>query len=646
MKQGFFLKGENFVFAIKDQDKWKGLSGSYRQRMKMDNGQVVNLPQPFEYSWFIPTQKRGQCPTTVRPLVVKILDLKIYGANLMKKIHILNSPERKDYEINLCRLLIFSFLVFESCIQDQDLISPAPIGQEIVETPVPAPVTQSPVVIVKTDETISTSGKNDIEVIRNYFFSGTVNNDNLTNSPEQPLWPVELEYANDIGAHGLRSINGARNCNLDENGNFLPTGNLKTHLNVIHNHNWDLHLVVGQSKPKILAGNAWEWDTQQWDAYEDYAYKCLEFVMNEYRGGFQKSIIEVSNEVDISGKGGYWFVEGIWNNGDLKAYQGYIKCYAQWSDAVKRFTKDYPGKQIKLFGPAITAFTIWWTPLWSKENWALKFIGDCRTNNWRLDGITFHQYGAEMLGQRADYSNGKNPCFASSIKEIKDKLNQNGFAGSEIWITEWGCSSWVGTERYKNNYRPVGGAFAAAFMHDAVDNGIDGIVPLRLRDPNSENDWSEIGSLATINHVIYPKPIYNVFKMFNQLPGSRKKVEWKNTEAQLGAIASASQDQIGVIVYNYDWDDIKIVDRCQPHPVQIKITGKKMTGNVLIKRFLMDSQHSNLAKYVDAGQLPPASDCQLQQVEEYRTAAMNDTVTLATTSMEPSSVSLWLIRPD
>lgn len=544
-------------------------------------------------------------------------------------------------------LFVYSLLfILTSCSQTEEMVENNPSDRDVIASPAPAPPVLIPTAIIHMDKTVSASGRNDMDVLRNYFYSGTIGNDNLTNNATQELWPVELNYAENIGVHGLRSINGERNSNLDPEGNFIPSNNLKTHLNTIHNHGWDLHLVVGQSKPKILEGNAWQWGPQQWKAYEDYAYKCLQFVMNEYRGGFQHSIIEISNEVDISGKTGYWFVEGTWNNGDLKAYAGLIRCYEQWAKAVVHFERDFPEKRISLFGPAVTVYTIWWTPMWSKENWVLKFIDDCRANSWRLDGISFHQYGAEMLGQRPDYSEGKNPKFSSTIGQIRDKLNNNGFSATQIWITEWGCSNWVGTERYKNNYRPVGGAFAAAFMHDALDHGVDGIVPLRLRDPNSSDDWSEIGSLATINKTIYPKPIYNVFKMFYQLPGERKKVEWKKPDVQLGAIASASQDRIGVIVYNYDWDDIKIVDRCLSHEVQVKVGTKNFTGPVKVKKFTVDSQHSNLARFVDIGQLPVIEESELQLVDEYEVIAANDTITLKSARMEASSVSFWVLSKD
>lgn len=535
------------------------------------------------------------------------------------------------YIITICSLI--------SCSNSENLV----IDDDDDPVP-PPPVTNFSTAIVKANQTVSASGKNDIDVIRNYYYSGTVCSDNLTNNAGQQLWPIELRYANMIGVHALRSINGERGSNLDAAGNFVAHANLNSHLNTIHNHQWDLHLVVGQHKPAVFPGDAWNWNAEQWNKYEDYAYKCLRYVMNDYKTGFPEAIVEVENEVDISGTAGRWFVEGKWNNGDLKAYAGYIKLYAEWSDAVKRFNRDFPAKKVKLFGPAVTVYTIWWTPMWCKENWALKLIADAKANNWLLDGISFHQYGAEMLGDRPDYSAGKNPCFKTTIQQMQDKLNSSGFAGTEIWITEWGCSSWVGTERYKNNYRPVGGAFAAAFMHDCIDSGVDGMVPLRLRDPNTDADWSEIGSLATINKVIYPKPVFNVYQMFNMLQGERKKVEWKRGNCQLGAIAAANGNTAGVVVYNYDWDDIHILEKCEPHDVQVKIAGTGFTGQVNVKQYLMDSERSNVAKYVDTNFLPPpVAACELQKVEEYTTQAVQDTITLTVRTLDKSAVSLWLI---
>ena len=568
----------------------------------------------------------------------------------MKKTHLAGPFKVKDYGLTFILFsgAVFLLAIFLSCSQDSIFEETA----IVTDTGPPAMITalatsSGPLVTVEADKTVRVSGKNDIDVIRNYFYSGTVCNDNLSNNSGKVLWTSERSYASAINVHGLRSINGERGSNLDANGNFMPSNGLSSHLKTLHNHGWDLHLVVGQAKPAVLGGNAWSWDQARWKAYADYAYKCLKYVMIDFQGGFPGGIVEVANEVDISGNyGGYWFVEGSWSNGDLKAYDGYVKCYAQWSNAVKRFNQDYPNNKVSLFGPATTVFTIWWDGRWCKQNWVLKLIDDAKANNWELDGVSFHQYGAEMLGARPDYSRGQNPSFRSTIQEIRTKLNEKGFSKTAIWITEWGCSSWVGSERYNNNYRPVGGAFAAAFIQDCIDYGVDGMVPLRLRDPNSSSRWSEIGSLATINKVIYPKPVYNVFKMFNMLPGERKKVGWQNPNVQLGAIAAADQNQIGIIVYNYDWDDKNIIDRSVPHDVQVRIVKKGLSGNLTVKRYLVDEENSNVAKYVDAGLVPDIKDCELQQTDEFSLRATGDTLYLPAETLEQSAVSLYLVCND
>jgi hypothetical protein len=218
-----------------------------------------------------------------------------------------------------------------------------------------------------------------------------------------------------------------------------------------------------------------------------------------------------------------------------------------------------------------------------------------------------------------------------------------GYSNGEIWITEWGVSNWINTARVKNNYRPVGGAFAAAFMVDALDAGVDGIVPLRFRDPNGSNTWTEIGSIATNNYTIYPKPTYNVFRMFNMLPGFRRKLAWQNRGTQLGAIASDSSSQIGVIVYNYDWDDIHIVDNSVAHNVQIKIAKTGASGNLTAKRYLVDKDHSNLGKYLDAGQTPVLEDVDLEMVEQFTVQASNGIISLPSRNLGQSAVSMWVI---
>ncbi|MGV8134248.1 MAG: hypothetical protein AB2L20_03455 [Mangrovibacterium sp.] len=499
----------------------------------------------------------------------------------------------------------------------------------------------TPTIIVDADRSYNTSGKNDMDVVRKFFYSGSINNDNLSCNSTKSLFSEEAEYGQAIKLRGARAINAERGCYLDANGNVIASMALKSALDNIHNHDWQLHLVVGQEKPKHLSGYAWQWNATQWNAYENYAYKILLHSMNNYRGGFQTGMVEVSNEVDIAGPYGYWCVEGKWAHGDLNAFYGIMRCYAEWSDAVKRFNQNHPGKRVKLIGPAMTVYTMWWKR--DSGNWALKFLEECKAKNYQMDGVSFHQYGAEMLNRQPDYSGGRNPSFKSTIKKIQDKMKSLGYSNGEIWITEWGVSNWINTARVKNNYRPVGGAFAAAFMVDALDSGVDGIVPLRFRDPNGSDTWTEIGSLATNNYKIYPKPTYNVFRMFNMLPGFRRKLAWQNQGTQLGAIAASSNSQIGVIVYNYDWDDIHIVDNSIPHDVQIKIAKQGVNGDVRVKRYLIDKDHSNLGKYLDAGQSPVLEDVDLEKVEEIKLQASNGIITLPSRNLGQSAVSMWVI---
>jgi len=540
-------------------------------------------------------------------------------------------------------LSIMSLVVlFSSCSEEESLLNPTPVAAiNEYNLLLSKATSSSPTVIVDADRTYNTSGKNDMDVVKKFFYSGSINNDNLSCNSTKPLFSAEVAYGQAIQLRGARAVNAERGCYLDASGNVVASMALKSALDNIHNHNWQLHLVVGQEKPKHLSGYAWQWSAAQWNTYENYAYKILLHSMNNYRGGFQTGMVEVSNEVDIAGPFGYWCVEGKWSHGDLKAFYGIMKCYAQWSDAVKRFNRDFPAKKVKLIGPAMTVYTMWWCR--DTNNWALKFIEECKAKNYQMDGVSFHQYGAEMLNRQPDYSGGRNPSFRSTIKKIQDKMTSLGYTNSEIWITEWGVSNWINTARVKNNYRNVGGAFVAAFMVDALDAGVDGIVPLRFRDPNGSNTWTEIGSLATNNYQVYPKPTYNVFRMFNMLPGVRRILAWQNQGNQLGAIASASSSQIGVIVYNYDWDDIHIIDKSVPHDVQIKIAKSGVSGNLTVKRYLVDKSHSNLGKYLDAGQAPVLADVDLEMVEQFTVQASNGSITLPARNLGQSATSMWVI---
>lgn len=483
------------------------------------------------------------------------------------------------------------------------------------------------------------SGVDDLAKIRGYY-------DTATLLPETGPILRETRWRMDqLKAHSFRSIH-------DEDGSqmsgstFVPSSSFLAALDRYKNQAMVTpHIVVGLVKPSHMVApfapnNIDDWTATDWDHYGQYCEALIRYVMTTYRGGWQEVRFEITNEAEVHAS--IWSASGSWNPGDPHLYEGFFKIYREWALAASRVAAT-TSKDPRVIGPVtgVGGLLYWTNYLW--YDW---FIDDVVTENLRLDGFTLHFYGpSDPIGSQPDYYGNRMP-FANMITTFRNKLIAAGRGNTPLYITEWGACDWFSRTDLMEavNATPVGGAWTAAMLRAMLTNKIDDAVHLFFRE-NEGVAWDRVGPVATFNQVTYPKPAFNVMRMFSALPGERKQISTSNWNNDLGAIAGANSNQIGVLVHNFDFDANTVAEMTSPMNVTVAITGSSLNGTQTARRYVVDSNHSNVDKFLPlaTGTLPPIQECELQLVETTTVVFSGGAATLPARTVDQSGVSLWLI---
>jgi hypothetical protein len=202
---------------------------------------------------------------------------------------------------------------------------------------------------------------------------------------------------------------------------------------------------------------------------------------------------------------------------------------------------------------------------------------------------------------------------------IRNKLNNLGRRDMPLSLTEWGPYSIDATM----NYAHTGAAWAAAFLPEAVADGISMGSYLILSDATG---GAAEGNLlqqslthkpTDANNVVhyFPKPVTNVFKMFTIMTGVRNAVTVSptngSTTSNLNAFATSDGNSASILVYNYNSSIFNnnggsLVDSPENFIVSINLgqlwsdpDSSPFTGNVTVKRYLVDATHSNLYAFLN-----------------------------------------------
>ena len=493
-------------------------------------------------------------------------------------------------------------------------------------------------VIVDAAATISETGGDDLKAARGMFQSGSYPESNGGLESSATLLAG-------IDARSIRVINAEGGSSLDGSGNLVPADRLSWDLPWIKRYGLMPHVVVGQWQPAFLTVPAAQWDAATWAAYQDYATKFVRYVAVEYdQTGFAESMFEVGNEIDITTS-----TRDIWTvpdpnlpQADEGRYQHYMRVFAVWSKAVARVSAENPDRLIRIAGPALGGQTLFLTGGF----WPERFIQDVAAAGLRLDVVTHHFYADVLNGWVGVPGSG----LRTQLQRIRSALNASGRSGTPIFETEYGTSEGSDAVSGHINYSHVGAAWGAMFVREALAGTASGGSILNVRD-NFGTSLTGIPTVAGFDHidngVDYPKAIYNVFRMFTMLPGSRKAVTVSAQQPDVRALASADAGSAAALVFNYNFEfnwPTTWTDRTVDQNVAPGFANLPFNGAVAVDRYLIDANTSNVAFFIDSGRALDYNASLLTRVEQCAATVNQGTLNLPARVLTPSAVSLWIVK--
>jgi hypothetical protein len=248
----------------------------------------------------------------------------------------------------------------------------------------------------------------------------------------------------------------------------------------------------------------------------------------------------------------------IWNAPDLDDFflgrkQDYLNLYRQTAAVIKELeakTKVH----IPLGGPSVT----WWFQnfdgnniLTPERSFIYELIKFCYSYRLPLDFITWHGYTTDP---RVESENTRYKKTAAGL--IRDWLSYFNFdRNTPLIVDEWNFDrdANVLPEREENSY------ICASYIPSRINNmykaGIDYQIYFSLEDfqNNKEAVTRNVGIFSfdpeRTEYKGAPKSIYNVFRMLANL-GTNMFLQ-KPEDEFVGVIATKSQEDIALLIYNY-----------------------------------------------------------------------------------------------
>lgn len=520
--------------------------------------------------------------------------------------------------------------------------TPAPGGSVLPPSGGGGVITQpgisSASVVVNAAQDISETGGSDLAAARALFRSASYPESNGGLQSSGVL-------LNGIGTSHSRTINAEDGSYVDSNGSFVASDRVRWNLEWIKRYNFHLHIIVGQKQPAFISTPASQWTPDEWSRYEDYATQFVRYVAVQYGGsGFQETIVEVGNEVDITQD-----TRDLWTlanpsvyQGDESRYQHYVRLFQIWSRAVDRVASENPGRTLKIAGPALGGQSLFLT----SSFWHERFIRDAAQSGWRLDLVTHHFYGDILNG----WPNTPGSSLRAQLLRVRQALIDNGRPSTPISISEYGPSESSDGAFGRINYSHESAAWAAVFVQEALAGTATSGSYLLVRD-NFGGDATgapTVSSLTHIRHGIdYPKPNYNVFRMYTLLQGTRKHVTQPAAQPDIRAFAAANAFSAGVIVSNYNfrfsWPSDN-TDLTVSQSVIPAFTNLAFNGSAVVERYLVDASTSNVAQYIDGAQSFDYGGSMLALVEQCGATVADGSLVLPQKTLGPSAVALWFVR--
>jgi len=408
-------------------------------------------------------------------------------------------------------------------------------------------------------------------------------------------------------------------------------------------------LAVGASPHVIIAPGAGQKDGTtrlppgvvgpdgiDWARFRRYCHALFRHVLIE--NDFSEAAFEVGNEPDIAEA-----IEGV-GKGRKVNYEHYLETYRHVARAAREYESENPGQRVRLGGPALAwAFSF----RFGDFNWTERFLQDVGREKIKLDFLGIHFYGniSPLAGERTSGY----PSFGRMMqmtRQWRDKYTP----GVPIYMTEWGATYHTSNDPAGAiNGNHVAAAFAAAFLNEMLETGVDRAIYLVTTDIRSRQDgkwvtvWGWPSLFVNPNvHGAHPKAPYNVFKMLAMM------APWRvEAIAPAGAIdCIVSRDDKGrltALVWNYHRTVQEggpgIEAAGQPKvALQIRDVSKLWNAPVRYRRWSISETVSNAYHLFTAGQ-PLDQRCELQQVDA-GTLRVDDGMLKFEFEMPPSSVSL------
>ncbi|MFH1496244.1 MAG: hypothetical protein ABII82_00325, partial [Verrucomicrobiota bacterium] len=360
-------------------------------------------------------------------------------------------------------------------------------------------------------------------------------------------------------------------------------------------------------------------------------------------------LLEVENEPDLmhpdSVKPRWWMPTGqAFTMGGQVAFDNYFRLYQVWADAVADFTQADP-RPMLIAGPAASAGTFVNNyPI----NWFTLMAEDSEATGTRLDMLTMHFYGEN--GKIAGRPTPRFPAFGTQLESLKEGAVHLADRGPiKVGITEWGPSYNVTgdlTSPGRINGNTIGAAWAASFVIEMLDTGVDAAVMLVYQNflKNGSTEENHTWPAFYTKDGQFPRPLYNLARMFQEMPGVRCPVDFLPAQgAGAGAYATTGgPEEMAVMIYNYDWSFTQGPSYSVLRRGLVYLEGGEADATYDATPWVIDATRGNSGQYCENGDPIQMAGSALVAGDPIAvTASAEGTIRLPAFDLPPSSVTLW-----
>ncbi|MCP3399285.1 hypothetical protein [Bradyrhizobium sp. CCGB20] len=285
---------------------------------------------------------------------------------------------------------------------------------------------------------------------------------------------------------------------------------------------------------------------------------------------------------------------------------------------------SYSGKTLEMSGPALVGLSFLYYPAEHLPTLEEVFLDQTFNPladtygakfNARLDRFSFHYYGSTD-------GTGGFAFFDNLVDKVRGKLaslkaGNASMPDVKLFLSEWGPTAYEETDV---NYSHKGAAWTAAFLSEAVKKKISMGSYLIIGDGQGDPRITPFLGQASLLHKVphgdnpadyYPKPVANLFKMYNKMSGQRVQAALTGgSDSHLNAFATwdGSNATANIMLYNYDATRVFGSNTSTEVPEAFSLAVDNLpfsNGPVTVERYLIDANNSNLARFlVDSSRSP------------------------------------------